>query len=80
MPTRPFVKRGDVLGLLVVGALTMSTCGPTPPHSIVPIPRSVETGEGAFVLDASSAITMTDPSDSEAREVIVMAHGPPAIL
>ncbi len=75
MPTRPFVKQGDVLGLLLIGALTMSACDPTAPHSIVPIPRSIETGEGAFVLDGSSAITLTDPSDTEARDIVELWAG-----
>ena len=54
----------------------MSACGREPPHSIVPIPRSFEAGEGTFVLDASSAITLTDPSDTEAREVVELWAGP----
>ena len=70
------MKRGDLLGLLLMSALALSACGSEPPHSIVPIPRSFETGEGAFVLDASSAITLTDPNDDEAREVVELWAGP----
>ncbi len=70
------MRRGDLLGLLLMSAVAVSACGSEPPHSIVPIPRSFETGEGAFVLDGSSGIALTDPSDSEAREVIELWAGP----
>ena len=69
------MRHGDVLGLLLMSAVAMSACGTEPPHSIVPIPRSFEAGDGAFVLDASSAITLTDPSDTEAREVVEIWAG-----
>ena len=69
------MRRGDLLGLLLMSALALSACGSEPPHSIVPIPRSFEAVDGAFVLDASSAITLTDPSDTEAREVVELWAG-----
>ena len=59
------VRRRDVLGLLLMSAVALSACGREPPHSIVPIPRSFVTGEGVFVLDAASAIGLSDPSDAE---------------
>ena len=70
------VRHGDVLGLLLMSAVAMSACMSQPPHSIVPIPRSFETGEGVFVLDAASAISLSDPSDTEAREVVELWAGP----
>ena len=69
------VKHENVRLLLVLSAVALSACGVEPPHSIVPIPRSFETGEGAFVLDASSAIGLTDPSDTEARQVVELWAG-----
>ena len=69
------MRQEYVLGLLVLGAVAMSACGGEPSHSIVPIPRSFETGEGVFALDVSSAIALTDPSDAEAREVVELWAG-----
>ena len=64
------MRHSNVLGLLLISAVALSACGRGPPHSIVPIPRSFETGEGVFVLDAASAIGLIDPSDTEARDVV----------
>ena len=69
------LRHEDVLGLLVLSAVAMSACGGEPPHRIVPMPRSFETGDGVFVLDASSAIRLTDPSDTEARQVVELWAG-----
>jgi hypothetical protein len=70
------VRHGDVLGLWVMSAVALSGCGREPPHNIVPLPRSFEGGEGVFVLDAASAISLIDPSDTEAREVVELWSGP----
>ena len=70
------MRHSNVLGLLLISAVALSACGRGPPHSIVPIPRSFETGEGVFVLDAASAIGLIDPSDTEAREVVELWAGP----
>ncbi len=83
------MSRRASLSLSLIIGVTMSACTtgrseitdlgaapPGPTHSIVPMPRSYETGEGAFVLDASSAIRLTDPSDAEAREVVELWAGP----
>ena len=70
------MRHSNVLGLLLIGAVALSACGRGPPHSIVPIPRSFEPGEGVFVLDAASAIGLIDPSDTEAREVVELWAGP----
>ena len=69
------MRHWDVLGLLLMSAVAMSACDREPRHSIVPMPRSFEAGEGVFVLDESSAITLTDPSDNEAREVVELWAG-----
>ncbi|MCH7891006.1 MAG: family 20 glycosylhydrolase, partial [Gemmatimonadetes bacterium] len=69
------VRHGAVLGVLL-GVVTLSGCGREPPHNIVPLPRSFEGGEGVFVLDAASAISLIDPSDTEAREVVELWAGP----
>ncbi|MEE8146635.1 MAG: beta-N-acetylhexosaminidase, partial [Longimicrobiales bacterium] len=66
----------EVLGLLVLSTVVISACGREPAHSIVPMPRSFEAEEGVFVLDAMSVIALTDPSDSEAREVVDLWAGP----
>ena len=66
----------DVLSLLVMSAVAMSACGRGTSHNIVPIPRSFETAEGVFVLDRSTAIALTAPSDNEAREVVELWAGP----
>ena len=70
------MRYGDVLGLLWMSAVAVSACSREPPHSIVPVPRSFETGEGVFVLDAGSALSLLDPSDTEAREVVELWAGP----
>ena len=69
------MRHEDALGLLVLSAVALSACGGEPSHSIVPIPQSFETGEGVFVLDASSGIALIDPSDTEAREVVELWAG-----
>ncbi len=69
------MRHGDVLGLLLMSAVAVSACSREPPHSIVPVPRSFETGEGVFRLDAASALSLLDPSDTEAREVVELWAG-----
>ncbi len=70
------MRHGDVLGLLLMSVVALSACGREPPHNIVPMPRSFATGEGVFVLDAASAIGLSDPSDTEARELVELWAGP----
>ena len=60
----------------MMSAVALSGCGREPPHNIVPLPRSFEGGEGVFVLDAASAISLIDPSDTEARELVELWAGP----
>ena len=54
------MRHRRALGVLAVSTVAMSGCGREPPHSIVPVPRSVEAGDGVYVLDASSAIALSE--------------------
>jgi hypothetical protein len=65
-----------VLALLMLSAVAMSACGRATLHNIVPIPGTFETGEGVFVLDRSTAIALSDPSDDEARKVVELWAAP----
>lgn len=54
------------MGTLMVA----SACGGGPEHNVVPVPGSVVEGGEAFVLDADVAISLTDPTDAEARAAV----------
>ncbi len=56
--------------LLAFLAMAASACAAEPAHDIVPIPEEVRSGDGRFVLDASTAIALADPADTEARDVV----------
>lgn len=65
-----FVMRARRLSLVLASAITTSACSSGVSHNIVPIPQSVRPGNGAYALDESSAIALTDPSEVEVRELV----------
>jgi len=68
------MRRAMVLSL---GALViLSACDRGPAPSIVPVPAEMSQRWGAFVLDATTSISLTDPGDAEARRVADMWAGP----
>lgn len=62
------IKRHRV-GLLLLTTTAMWACARGPEPEIIPRPLRVVTGSGAFLLDGSVGVMMTDPDDSEARAV-----------
>ena len=49
--------------------LAAASCAPAPTHDIVPMPTSVTSGSGSFVIDASTTIGLANSSDAELRRI-----------
>ena len=57
-------------GGLLLATFSLAACVGEPEHHIVPVPASVEAGRGVYLLDAGSAIALSNTEDVEAREVV----------
>ncbi len=61
---------------LVLAAIVPTGCSSDPLPALIPIPEHLETGRGAYVLDAETAITLGDPSDEEMRGIVELWAAP----
>jgi len=68
------MRRATAFG--VSAMMILSGCDRGPAHNIVPVPAEISVRSGAFLLDANTSISLTDPGDAETRRVAEMWAGP----
>lgn len=68
------MRRG--VGLAMGTVMILSACDQGPGPSIVPVPREITVERGAFLLDATTSVTLVDQSDPEARRVAELWAAP----
>lgn len=61
---------------LVATAVILGACERAPEHALVPAPVRAEPGSGAFLLDRTTGISLSDAADAAAARVVEQWAGP----